>query len=371
MRTLPATVVALVWLVTSGVGAAGVEADAPMTTGELLSGMVTEEVEPGVFRVVSDGVRDLRPLEAMRIKAGQDGSIWVEVWAEYDEGLIQLGEQGTLDPQLELWDWGAEDFEVASDGTVWAVMGTEQEVALRSHDGQAWTTHRVVDRNDGPGFDDVEIASDDVVWAYLKDGGIGYLAGDGTTWHDAGWPVTRQPSRYHSPWFTPIGTEAWVADEQDLWHYADGQWQQIDHGKLETGALPSGALWDRDLYADPQYLYRHDETGSRRWDFAEQDMRPAGWHWGKYDVAPDGNYWAGWPVVVPEEAIRCVGISRFDGLAWEQHLPGECIGDMDIAPDGSVWLIAWEGPYNMSGWPADGAGPNLYVITPEAVAGTE
>ena len=30
----------------------------PMTTDELLSGMVTEEVEPGVLRVVNDGVRD-------------------------------------------------------------------------------------------------------------------------------------------------------------------------------------------------------------------------------------------------------------------------------------------------------------------------
>ena len=31
----------------------------PMTTDELLAGMVTEEVEPGVYRVVNDGVRDL------------------------------------------------------------------------------------------------------------------------------------------------------------------------------------------------------------------------------------------------------------------------------------------------------------------------
>ena len=35
-----------------------------MTTDELLSGMVTEEVEPGVLRVVNDGVRDLSYPEA-------------------------------------------------------------------------------------------------------------------------------------------------------------------------------------------------------------------------------------------------------------------------------------------------------------------
>ncbi|MGD8485914.1 MAG: hypothetical protein PVG27_13230 [Chloroflexota bacterium] len=342
------------------VPAAVTESPEPTTTADLLSGMVTEEVEPGVYRVVNDGVRELQPLEAMRIKAGQDGSVWVESFAEYDEGLIRLGDKGTLDLQLELWDLGVEDFEVASDATVWAVMGSEEEAALRSNDGQAWTTHRVIDRSSDLDFGDVEIASDDVVWAYLEDG-IGYLAGDGTTWHDADWPVARQPSRYHSPWYSPIGTEAWVADEQDLWHYADGQWRQIDHGDLGAGALPGGAVWDRRLSDEPLYLYRHDATGWRRWDLAEQGMRPAGWHWGTYDVAPDGSYWAGWSVQGnPEEGRpRCEGVSRFDGLTWERHLPGKCIDDMDIAPDGSVWVIA-----------DDQEGKDLYAITPEAVAAT-
>ena len=58
MRTFSATVVALVMLITSGVGMAGAQLDVPTTTEELLAGMVTEEVEPGVFRVVNDGVRD-------------------------------------------------------------------------------------------------------------------------------------------------------------------------------------------------------------------------------------------------------------------------------------------------------------------------
>ena len=36
-----------------------------MTTEELLSGVVTKEVEPGVFRVVNDGVRDLTSYQAL------------------------------------------------------------------------------------------------------------------------------------------------------------------------------------------------------------------------------------------------------------------------------------------------------------------
>ena len=43
----------------SGAVAVPAAAGSPTMTEELLSGMVTEEVEPGVLRVVSDGVRDL------------------------------------------------------------------------------------------------------------------------------------------------------------------------------------------------------------------------------------------------------------------------------------------------------------------------
>ena len=49
----------------------------PMTTDELLSGMVTEEVEPGVFRVDHDGVRDLASADYESVFVGQDGSIWL------------------------------------------------------------------------------------------------------------------------------------------------------------------------------------------------------------------------------------------------------------------------------------------------------
>ena len=68
-----------------------------MTTQELLSGMVTEEVEPGIFRVDHDGVRDLSPADNHYLDVGQDGSIWL---ASYSGDLSKLGVTGTHDWQL-------------------------------------------------------------------------------------------------------------------------------------------------------------------------------------------------------------------------------------------------------------------------------
>ena len=58
-------------------------AQPPTTTEELLAGMVTEEVEPGVYRVLSDGTDNDMGLGARywnasaQVVAGQDGSVWV------------------------------------------------------------------------------------------------------------------------------------------------------------------------------------------------------------------------------------------------------------------------------------------------------
>ena len=69
-----------------GAVAAPLAAQSPTTTEKLLSGMVTEEVEPGVYRVVNDGVRDLAltfeegldSLPGTNVIAGLDGSVWVQ-----------------------------------------------------------------------------------------------------------------------------------------------------------------------------------------------------------------------------------------------------------------------------------------------------
>jgi hypothetical protein len=55
MRTLGVVVISVLLLMASAIGVMGQDTD-PTTTDVLLSGMDTEEVEPGVLRVVNDDV---------------------------------------------------------------------------------------------------------------------------------------------------------------------------------------------------------------------------------------------------------------------------------------------------------------------------
>ena len=95
--------------------AAMTESPSPMTTEELLSSMVTEEVEPGVFRVVDDGERDLSPAAHEYVVVGQDGSIWL---GSYAGDLSRLGAAETI-------GW-ARDVAISS-------LGPENERVAMSH----------------------------------------------------------------------------------------------------------------------------------------------------------------------------------------------------------------------------------------------
>ena len=72
--------------------AAVTESPLPTTTEELLSGMVTEEVEPGVLKITNDGVRDVGG-ESWGpdggVTVGLDGSVWL-YWQ--DGRYVQVGE---------------------------------------------------------------------------------------------------------------------------------------------------------------------------------------------------------------------------------------------------------------------------------------
>mgnify|MGYP001811720866 FL=1 len=83
-----------------------------------------------------------------------------------------------------------------------------------------------------------------------------------------------------------------------------------------------------------------------------------------FRVAPDGRLWfalraeSGLPV--SEE--RCAGIAGFDGTSWSgPFLTDLCVESIELAADGSVWLLARSAE----------AGDDvleLYVIAPEATA---
>ena len=75
---------------------------------------------------------------------------------------------------------------------------------------------------------------------------------------------------------------------------------------------------------------------------------------------PDGAVWVSARGPTADGSIGRTGLYRFDGRDWRLFLPGTSPLSFDIAPDGSIWALAREGD--------DAA---LYVITPEAVAGTD
>ena len=373
--------------------AAVTDSPSPMTTEELLSGMVAEEVEPGVYRVANDGVRDL--LVADMIIVGDDGS----VWATQDQGpsgraAFPLGGE-IIETQSEPWT-------VTSDGTLW-------DESLHTYDGERWTEHPAPTTD----FDADHL----------------YNLG-GTVW--ATWPDPQQPQQWavarldgdewrrldpllmpSEPDETP--PEAWqvellTTDQGDLWawtsrgavfpewtgdwgsavmrRWVDGEWQEIFHKRSDqpwvVGLLalgPDGTMWLRRvesvldeggaLSEGRVSLKSFDGNEWQEWSLDDPyylgvlaQEGAGGVDLGGIGVAPDGGLWLGpvecWWEAETEEPH---GLLRFDGGRLDRYAADVCIFDGYLGPDGSIWALS-------STDPADDHAFDLYVITPEAVAGT-
>jgi len=354
--------------------AAVTESPSPTTTEELLSGMVTEEVEPGVFRVVNDGVRDLSyPLggwgySGFMVDVTPDGSVWLSV-DEGDHGLFRLGEEPVFEgPWDHLRYW-----EVAPDGSLWAIgIGgvPDDRSGIFSFDGEGWTLRATT----GGDPHALAVGPDGTVWVNA-DSALLRLEDDGSRttiedWSDvyggdANWlelAVTPDDDVWlvGTPHY-PQGAELLLRFDGEGWEAIPGPegWNPGDMGRyLDVGA--DGTLWVKANAAGD--LARFDDPG---WTtFTEADgVEP----WGEasyfdtdlLNVAADGSLWLlGSPTASPP---GCGGVSHYHGTTWTSYLLDSCIHDFAIAPDGSVWLGA-----------DDMASPlRLYVITPEAVAGTE
>ena len=276
-------------------------------------------------------------------------------------------------------------FSVAPDGTVWAVVQRGGlEWRLRSLDGDTWTTHPVAPSWTyfPQGF--IEVTPHGRVWAASADGPLGYLEADGSMWQ-----IVQPPRSADAPEADPADTpepgwdgfiatdsDLWAPSQDGVWHYADGTWEYIPYGGPDSGAMPDDAFWglgmgSMDSYvgtASDMVLHRHDGRGWQRWPLEEQGMLPV---WGanpnEYAVAPDGSFWSGWMVYdTGSDTVRYPGISRFDGQTWTRYLPGMFAFAMDIAPDGSVWVVAMDW-YDHESAQGPEPKPNVYVITPEAV----
>jgi hypothetical protein len=371
----------------------------------LLDGMVTEEVDPGVFRVVNDGVRDLSPTDAVDVVAGYDGGIWLL----REQGFLRLGSDGVHE-----WPMGSGPeshvLQVAPDGTLWVVPTgpvfalPERGEGLRSTDGEAWS------RQPCPGdyCTVVTVAPDGTLWASWGDGSacdqadaadcerwVGYLGPTG--WQRLDGSTT--PAAFLRLVFTDAGDLYGVGAGWDysLYRYENGGWRQVSYVPL-VDVGPDGTVWQFGGFSDE---LRWDELTESfndvaTWGLARfADGEWAGWTSAdlpeikddlgldnQFKVAPDGSvwfsmwrngpgtetgtcepaWWGGPNAVDPDAvfAVDCDGLARFDGETLDRFLPGQSIS-MDIAADGSVWVVAGE----------DEQGRDLYVVTPTALAPTE
>jgi len=372
--------------------AAATESPTATANVDILPGVTlsVDEVEPGVFRVAGDGVRDLASVGAVDIVAGYDDGIWLL----REDGLLRLGSDGSY-----LWPVGTGPgdhiFEIAPDGTMWVIPDERRGASLRSTDGEAWTV-QLCPLQDCAGF---TVAPDGTVWASWADEGdrwrVGYLGPTGWQPLDgyalSAWSSDKgsgpQPTsiNYDHLFMTDAGdlygAECWADVERGcyLHRYEDGDWLGEDlygvgyfnYGKvLDVGS--DGTVWLEGSISD-SFLSRFADG---EWVvYTPADLPAVGLgldH--QFEVAPDGSLWASlwrsandgdarlgedpyrwWEeqrVAVEDGRLLCDGLARFDGDTLDRFLPGQCVS-MDIAADGSVWVLA-------SG--------DLYVITPEVIA---
>lgn len=366
----------------------------PMTTEQFLSTMITEEVAPGVLRVVNDGYRDLAhlssgyPWDCERVLVGDSHHVWRAIppcWQVYrlghegawdfDRERVALGwGQGFASRDGRLWSLGSAgltadapydlrlfgdgawvpdprllepshgQIHVDDDGTLWLLEGDAIHwVADTSVEGQAsagsssWAdVWAGADDRDGPSL--LRVTDDGVAWLMTErgeDGRVSFLRFDG-----ADWGVVPGPEGFN-------GASAVV-------------------GPFSAGVSPKGTLWTAgDSLAPHLSLARLDDDGWTTFTAAD-GVQPWGgqrYVWGtRMDtlwVAPDGSAWvnASVPDIRADGTLGCDGLARFDGDSWQPFLAGHCIADLDFAPDGSAWVVARD-PQRFQ--------VHTYVITPAA-----
>ena len=377
----------------AGVTTAATEPGEPVARTDILPGveLSVEEVEPGVFRVVNDGVRDLALDPATWPVAGKDGGIWL-----FDQqGFSRLGTDGSYAwPNGE----GAQQFEVAPDGTVWTAGVQEKNrrgtLRIRSFDGETWTVRKKAADTFPAGNVPVPaftITSDGEVWASWSDPDADatnervatVVARFGTD----GWEPLAQTIETISgtaPLFVTDGGEVWAAPlYEPILRYTDGAWQvmktegHLGYGEGRVDVGRDGTVWYVDRTPrlaesgdgcpeDSTCVTRYDGTDWRSWT-APDGLLDVDWAYA-YPVhaAPDRSVW-----VIGDlySDSKDGGVARFDASEWWYFMTGRHVWAMDIAADGTVWLVvdSDEDPFDDDG---DYPG-HLYVINPEAVTATE
>jgi hypothetical protein len=390
------------------------------TTPELLPGLdlVTEQIEPGAYRVLSDGVRELSGLPAderrymggvldTNIAAGLDGSIWLFGL----DGFYRLGADAKHQWFEDSWRDGngrpgQADIEVGPGGTVWLQPADGGDIW--SFDGESWATRREGSKDEV--LSGLAVQQDGTVlttWSTDPPGGknkpqprttVARLGADG--WEDLPGSVEGAGVVFHDVIVTDGGgEEVWLMPGFGPLRRHDGTgWiaQPTPKAGSEVRAAvgPDGTLWVRLVRCDSTTECEAGTAMNGRssilarldgevWEvFRAKDGIPLmGDHYqgfeGFFEVAPDRSIWFN-PNGDPRTGPECDGIANFDGQVLHHYLRGHCITAMDIASDGTVWLRATEREPDGSARPERRSFdflPNepvhTYAITREASTATE
>ncbi len=371
------------------------------------AGLITEEVEPGVLRVVDDGAgHDLVTEPPLGLEFSPDGRLWLLEGGT--EGIRSMVELGRADSEV---DFGSPrerywfDMAFGPDGTAWAKLGGNQHGAtLASYDGAGWTERPWPDGSevgaieatrdgavlvagtvdDGPGPRVTRIdeggrtdlpTPDDPALRGSYHGLVGYLAAapDGTVWLSNGW--------FHLWPGAPSSLQGLLRFDGERWQLVD---PMPDVPSRRAGPLaigPDGTLWVY-LETDGPASRRLARWRDDEWTVFSQDdgvprlVLPQVWD-AQFAVDGAGTLWIPYTMWDQTElrepwTDRCPGVISFDGSASRQYLEGHCGAEnrLAVAPDGSVWVTS-EGVASDVVTSVEHTDRGLYVITPEAAAAVQ
>jgi hypothetical protein len=334
-----------------------------------------EEIERGVLRIISDGVRSLawKPgsdhryawrLNGGGLVVGRDGSVWSR------SRPASPNQEGCGDPCTLLYRLGGDEVHdvatafcapsgcerasdqvvVGEDGTVWAVGRTDDGDVLRSFDGDEWTVLRKAPA--GGRLLQVALGRDGSVWASWRtrsgQSRVGHLT-------DEGWDVLDVESMDERgliahPLFGAVAAtrDGSLVRITDAGMYTLTDDLETDGIDVVPAAGQDGSYWwlSRTTPGLLQ-LIRFDGLRSMAFDVGDElgDLPEI------LGVAPDGALW-----LRPEHGPSCDGgIWRFDGSTWSHYLAGVCHTAAAFGSDGAVWLQGVEG---------DGDDVDIYLIRP-------
>jgi len=348
------------------------EADSTNSTPDLLPGvdLVTKEVEPGVYRVLSDGIRDLtNGVRVVTVTPEGEAWVWMGVprfsrtascpWdrCRYDWSLVRLGEPGVSFKVRRDNPWR---LGLTADGVSITARRKGSRVVRRVFDGEAWQKTDLTPYDtcvmgaimvgaDGGCYTRRIADEPEVVLARIDpDGsrtrytratlGLGpdqftafrSVGPDGTIWS----PVVRSSMRDGSV------LDGLVAFDGSAWSWVpyDGDAAMTDPTS-GMAVEADGVVWVA-FFKGPILSWDGDSWTEHPLEVGRKDSLLPVRSW------PNGTVWFG-------------SDARWDGTTLslaEPAIPWGSSRKPATAPDGSAWTVIDN---------------KLYVISPEAVAATE